>query len=177
MVNGLRLYSAFMQSAVQFMPLIHPFTHRRRLAAVRGTNRLVGSDRGLGVPLGGTSTRPGRDRTRRPLPCHSAPPGISGPVAGALCSSPRSHRIKSSRPKGSQTCPSRPCSHRGGIIRRLIPRARKLFRVFNLGSFELFRQDFFRIGRTLVMRINPRSSRLSVLREKSRVLSMTYGVI
>ena len=26
MVNGLHLYSAFIQSAVQFMPLIHPFT-------------------------------------------------------------------------------------------------------------------------------------------------------
>ena len=25
--NGLHLYSAFIQSAVQFMPLIHPFTH------------------------------------------------------------------------------------------------------------------------------------------------------
>ena len=33
MVNGLHLYSAFIQSAVQFMPLIHPFTHTRRLAA------------------------------------------------------------------------------------------------------------------------------------------------
>ena len=27
MVNGLHLYSAFIQSAVQFMPLIHTFTH------------------------------------------------------------------------------------------------------------------------------------------------------
>ena len=27
MVNGLHLYSAFIQSAVQFTPLIHPFTH------------------------------------------------------------------------------------------------------------------------------------------------------
>ena len=26
-VNGLHLYSAFIQSAVQFRPLIHPFTH------------------------------------------------------------------------------------------------------------------------------------------------------
>ena len=38
MVNGLHLYSTFIQSAVQFMPLIHPFTHtfiyRRRLAAM-----------------------------------------------------------------------------------------------------------------------------------------------
>ena len=27
MINGLHLYSAFIQSAVQLMPLIHPFTH------------------------------------------------------------------------------------------------------------------------------------------------------
>ena len=27
MVNGLHLYSTFIQSAVQFMPLIRPFTH------------------------------------------------------------------------------------------------------------------------------------------------------
>ena len=27
MVNGLHLYSAFIQSALQFLPLIHPFTH------------------------------------------------------------------------------------------------------------------------------------------------------
>ena len=27
MENGLHLYSAFSQSAVQFMPLIHPFTN------------------------------------------------------------------------------------------------------------------------------------------------------
>ena len=37
MVNGLHLYSAFIQSAVQFMPLIHPFTHQQRLAAMQGT--------------------------------------------------------------------------------------------------------------------------------------------
>ena len=47
MVNGLHLYSAFIQSAVQFMPLIHPFTHtfthQRRLAAMQGTNQLVRS--------------------------------------------------------------------------------------------------------------------------------------
>ena len=53
MVNGLHLYSAFIQSAVQFMPLIHPFTHtfthQRRLAAMQGTNQLVRSNRGLGV--------------------------------------------------------------------------------------------------------------------------------
>ena len=27
LVNGLHLYSAFIQSALQFLPLIHPFTH------------------------------------------------------------------------------------------------------------------------------------------------------
>ena len=48
MVNGLLLYSAFIQSAVQFRPLIHPFTHtfthQRRLAAMQGTNQLVRSN-------------------------------------------------------------------------------------------------------------------------------------
>ena len=66
MVNGLHLYSAFIQSAVQFKPLIHPFTHtfthQRRLAAMQGTNQLVRSNWGLGVLLGDTST--GWDRTR-----------------------------------------------------------------------------------------------------------------
>ena len=67
MVNGLHLYSAFIQSALQFLPLIHPFTHtfthQRRLAAMQGTNQLVRSNRGLGVLLRDTSTRPGWDRT------------------------------------------------------------------------------------------------------------------
>ena len=66
---GLHLYSAFIQSAVQFMPLIHPFTHtfthQRRLAAMQGTNQLVRSNRGLGVLLRDTSTCPG-DRTGNP---------------------------------------------------------------------------------------------------------------
>ena len=43
MVNGLHLYSAFIQSALQFMPLIHPFTHtfthQWRLTAMQGTNQ------------------------------------------------------------------------------------------------------------------------------------------
>ena len=73
-VNGLHLYSAFIQSAVQFMPLIHPFTHtfthtfthQRRLAAMQGTNQLVRSNWGLGVLLRDTSTRPGWDRTGNP---------------------------------------------------------------------------------------------------------------
>ena len=60
----------FIQSAVQFMPLIHPFTHtfthQRRLAAMQGTNQLVRSNRGLGVLLRDTSTRPGWDRTGNP---------------------------------------------------------------------------------------------------------------
>ena len=50
-VNGLHLYSAFIQSTVQFMPLIHPFTHQQRLAAMQGTNQLVSCDQGLGVLL------------------------------------------------------------------------------------------------------------------------------
>ena len=70
MVNGLHLYSAFIQSTVQLMPLIHPFTHtfthQRRLAAMQGTNRLVRSNWGLGVLLRDTPTRPGRDRTGNP---------------------------------------------------------------------------------------------------------------
>ena len=70
MVNGLHLYSAFIQSAVQFMPLIHPFTHtfthQRRLAAMQGTNQLVRSNQGLGVLLRDTSTHPGWDRTGNP---------------------------------------------------------------------------------------------------------------
>ena len=42
MVNGLHLYSAFIQSAVQFTlihPFTHTFTHQRRLAAMQGTNQ------------------------------------------------------------------------------------------------------------------------------------------
>ena len=70
MVNGLHLYSAFIQSALQFIPLIHPFTHtfthQRRLAAMQGTNQLIRSNWGLGVPLRDTSTRPGWDRTGNP---------------------------------------------------------------------------------------------------------------
>ena len=71
MVNGLHLYSAFIQSALQFMPLIHPFTHtfthQRRLAAMQGTNQFVRSNWGLGVLLRDTSTCPGWDRTSNPL--------------------------------------------------------------------------------------------------------------
>ena len=63
-------YSAFIQSALQFMPLIHPFTHtfthQRRLAAMQGTNQLIRSNWGLGVQLRDTSTRPGWDRTGNP---------------------------------------------------------------------------------------------------------------
>ena len=69
-LNGLHLYSAFIQSAVQFMPLIHPFTHtfthQRRSAAMQGTNQLIRSNWGLGVLLRDTSTRPGWDRTGNP---------------------------------------------------------------------------------------------------------------
>ena len=39
-INGLHLYSTFIQSTVQCMPLIHPFTHtfthQRRLTAMQG---------------------------------------------------------------------------------------------------------------------------------------------
>ena len=47
MVNGLHLYSTFILSAVQFMPLIHLFTHQWRLAAMQGTNQLIRSNWGL----------------------------------------------------------------------------------------------------------------------------------
>ena len=77
-LNGLHLYSAFIQSAVQLMPLIHPFTHtfthQWRLAAMQGTNQLVRSSRGLGVLLRDTSTRPGWDRTGDPLTARLLPP-------------------------------------------------------------------------------------------------------
>ena len=74
MYLGLHLYSAFIQSALQCMPFIHPFTHthihshthQRRLAAMQGTNQLVRSNWGLGVSLRDTSTRPGWDRTGNP---------------------------------------------------------------------------------------------------------------
>ena len=42
------------------------FTGQRRLAALQGTDRLVRSNRGLGVLLKDTSTCPGWDRTGNP---------------------------------------------------------------------------------------------------------------
>ena len=69
-VNGLHLYSAFIQRALQFMPLIHPFTHtfthQWRLAAMQGTKQLVRSNWGLGVLLRDTSTHAGWDRMGNP---------------------------------------------------------------------------------------------------------------
>ena len=71
MVNGLHFYSAFIQSALQCMPLIQPFTHtfthQCRLTAMQGTNQLIRSNWGLGVLLRDTSIRPGWDRTGNPL--------------------------------------------------------------------------------------------------------------
>ena len=87
MVNGLHLYSAFIQSAVQFMPLIHPFTrtftHQRRLAAMQGTIQLVRSNLGLGILLKDTSTRPGWDRTGNPLTARRQflPPELYRPLS------------------------------------------------------------------------------------------------
>ena len=46
---------------------IHTFTHQRWLAAMQGTNQLVGSNQGSGVLLRDTSTRPGWDWTGNPL--------------------------------------------------------------------------------------------------------------
>ena len=75
MVNGLHLYSAFIQSAVQCMPLIHPFTHtfthQRRLAAMQGTNQLVGGNRGLGVLLRGHFDTPRVGSNRQPSDCQA----------------------------------------------------------------------------------------------------------
>ena len=85
MVNGLYLYSAFIQSAVQLMPLIHPFTHtfthQRRLTAMQGTNQLIRSNWGLGVLLKDTSTHPGWDRTGNPPTARRQllPPELYGP--------------------------------------------------------------------------------------------------
>ena len=46
MVNGLQLYRAFIQSALQFTPLIHPFTHifthQRRLTAMQARQEQLG---------------------------------------------------------------------------------------------------------------------------------------
>ena len=60
----------FIQSALQFMPLIHPFTqtftYQRRLAAMQGTNQLIMSNWGWYVLLRDTSTHPGWDQTGNP---------------------------------------------------------------------------------------------------------------
>ena len=91
MVNGLHLYSAFIQSALQFMPLIHPFTHtlthQRRLAAMQGTDQLVRSNWGLGVLLRDTSTRPGWDRTGNPPTARRLllPPEPHRPLTMCVC--------------------------------------------------------------------------------------------
>ena len=71
MANGLHLYSAFIQSAVQFTPLIHPFTHQGRLAAMQGTNQPVRSNRGLGVLLKDT---PSAGSNRQPSGRQLSPP-------------------------------------------------------------------------------------------------------
>ena len=81
MVNGLHLYSAFIQSTLQFIALIHPSTHQRRLAAMQGINQLVRSNWGLGVLLRDTSTCPGWDRTSNP------------PTARGLLLLPDPHRV------------------------------------------------------------------------------------
>ena len=60
MVNGWHLYSAFIQSAVQLMLLIHT----RQLAAMQGANQLVRSNWRLGVLLKDTSTPRGKFSNR-----------------------------------------------------------------------------------------------------------------
>ena len=69
MVNGLHLNSAFIQSTLQCMPLIHPFTHQHTntpTVAMQGTHQLVRSNWGFGILLRDTSTRPGWDQTGNP---------------------------------------------------------------------------------------------------------------
>ena len=65
MINGRHLYSAFKQSTVQLMLLIH--THQPRLAAMQGTNQLVRSNCGFGVLLKDTSTHLGIEPAARRL--------------------------------------------------------------------------------------------------------------
>ena len=68
MINGLHLYSAFMQSAVQFMPLIHT-THSHtngNWLPCKVPTSSSGTIGGLGVLLRDTSTCPGWDRTGDP---------------------------------------------------------------------------------------------------------------
>ena len=66
MVDGLHLYSAFTIYASHSPIHTHIHTQQRRLAAMQGTDQLVRSNRGLGVLLRDTSTRPGWDRTGDP---------------------------------------------------------------------------------------------------------------
>ena len=65
MVNGLHLYSAFIQSAAQFMPLILPFSHQHRLAAMRGYQPACQEQLGVGCLAQGHFDT-ARDRTGNP---------------------------------------------------------------------------------------------------------------
>ena len=60
------LSKALYNLCLSFTRFTHTFTHQRRLAAMQGTNQLVGSNWGLGVLLRDTSTSPGCDRTGNP---------------------------------------------------------------------------------------------------------------
>ena len=112
MVNGLHLHSTFIQSTVQFLPLIHPFTHQQRLAAMQGINQLVRSNWGLGVLLRDTSTRPGWDRTGNPptakrqlLPPEPHLPHV--PLCTCLCvhyAFVLRNRIQSIQRRGQEIC-------------------------------------------------------------------------
>ena len=64
---------AFIQSAVQLMPLIHPFTltHQQRLAAMQGTKQLVRRNWGLGVLLRDTFDMPRVGSNRQPSDCQT----------------------------------------------------------------------------------------------------------
>ena len=75
MVNGLHLYSAFIQSALQCMPLIHPFTHtfthQRRLAAMQGTNQ---EQLGVRCLAQGYFDMPRVGSNRQPSDCQTTAP-------------------------------------------------------------------------------------------------------
>ena len=120
LLHGLHLYSAFIQSALQFMPLIHPFTHQRQLAAMQGTNQLIRSNWGLGVLLRDTSTRPGWDWTGNPPTARRLllPPELYHP----LLYSPlwiRQSRLSVASPAPNEKAPHRsartPPMHRSAV--------------------------------------------------------------
>ena len=74
-VNGLHLYSAFIQSAVQLMPLIHPFTHaftdQRQLAAMQGNQPAHQEQLGVRCLAQGHFDTPRVGSNRQPSDCQT----------------------------------------------------------------------------------------------------------